>query len=604
MAWPLAFFTFVALALLKAGHHCTGALAAAAALTLLVWSYRKYGRRFLPVLAVGALIGLWLFALRVSLLAEKTPTTEGFATVSSVSRRSVILTLDDKTRLRLTGFRDERLPLRGARIKFNCRAYEIPEGDFATFERLSGVRTWCEKIELETVTEPRLAALRSAALDFLKRRFATLGEESLIAAFLLGDTETMAAKTLAAFRDMGLMHLFAVSGLNVALLFALLYLPFRFAGIPSVGAVLGFLIATAFLLLLDFPVPLFRAWLFLAIGAVARLLDRRLSPWTMLFLTALIVEAIFPLSTFTISFILSFGITAAILLFYQPLYFCFNGESQLRKILASHLALTLAAGLPAFALSYLLFGNAQALSLLYNLLLVPFSGLYLFAAILYIPLDAAAHLLYLLDRLYLWFADMHRVYVMSQLPVPEPRDLLIPLAAISFILLLLIYLQARKRLWSARRNLRFAVPAAAILLALPWLLSPRVSRAFYALPDQVFSFEAGEIVVAGEPLFQAETPEICLPVRVWSNARLRGGVAQAGKDCYAFAASLKPELWQANEFTACRSVQIFQSRKRVTEAKEWEKLFQLFGLRGPVEIRNYFTWYTDRPLSCSKVKKL
>jgi competence protein ComEC len=604
MAWPLAFFTFVALALLKAGHHCTGALAAAVALSVLAWSCRKYGRRFLPVLAGGALIGLWLFALRVSLLAEKTPTTQGFATVSSVSRRSVILTLDDNTRLRLTGFRDEKLPLRGARIRFNCRAYETPEGDFATFERLSGVHTWCEKIELETVTEPPLAALRSAALDFLKRRFARLGEESLIAAFLLGETESMPEKTLAAFRDMGLMHLFAVSGLNVALLFALLYLPFRFVGIPSVGAVLGFLIATAFLLLLDFPVPLFRAWLFLAIGAVAKLLDRRLSPWTLLFLTALIVETIFPLSTFTISFILSFGITAAILLFYQPLYFCFNGDGRLRKILASHLALTLAAGLPAFVLSYLLFGNAQALALLYNLLLVPFSGIYLFTAILFLAFDQISFLLHLLDRLYLWFADMHRLYVMSQLPVAEPRYLLIALFAICLILLLLLYLQARQRLWSARRNLRFVVPAAAILLALPWLLSPRVSRAFYALPDQVFSFEAGEIVIAGKPLFAAETPEICLPVKVWSNAILRGGVAQAGKDCYAFAASLKPELWQANEFTACRSVQIFQSRKRVTEAKEWEKLFQLFGLRGPVEIRNYFTWYADRPLSCSKAKKL
>ncbi|MFZ5627708.1 MAG: ComEC/Rec2 family competence protein [Spirochaetota bacterium] len=602
MAWPLAFFTFVALALFSSKHMPGGSLAAIVSVCLFGWYYRKCGRRFLPVLAMGVLLGTWLFAVRSGFLAEKTPTTEGLATVSSVSRRSVILTLDDRTRLRLTGFRNERLPLRGARIKFSCRPYEIPEGDFATFERLSGVRTWCEKSGIATINEPKLAAARGAALAFLQRRFEALGEQSLIAAFLLGDTETMPPKTLAAFRDMGLMHLFAVSGLNVALLFALLYLPFRFAGIPSVGAVLGFLIATAFLLLLDFPVPLFRAWLFLAIGALARLLDRRLSPWTLLFLTALVVEALFPLSTFTISFILSFGITAAILLFYQPLFFCFNGESRLRKILASHLALTLAAGLPAFVLSYLLFGNAQALALLYNLLLVPFSGMYLFAAILYIATDTAARVVHLLDKLYLLFADMHRVYVMSQLPVPEGRYILIPLAAISFILLLLLYLQARKRLWSARRNLHLAVPAALILLALPWLITPRVQRAFYGLPNQVWSFGEGEIFIAGEPLFQAEAPEICLPVKTESAGRVRGGVVLAGKACYAFAASLKPELWQANEFSACRSVQIFQSKKRVTEAKEWEKLFQLFGLRGPVELRNYFTWYADRPLSCSKSK--
>lgn len=604
MAWPLAFFTFVALALFSSKHPLGGALAAVIAFGLFAWSYKRFRRRFVPVLAAGVLVGAWLFALRSGFLAEKSPTTEGLATVSSVSRRSVILTLDNKTRLRLTGFRNEGLPLRGALVKFSCRAFSIPESDFATFERLSGVRTWCEKIKLETISDPGLAATRRAALDFLQRRFNTLGENSLIAAFLLGDTETMPPKILAAFRDMGLMHLFAVSGLNVALLFALLYLPFRFAGIPSVGAVLGFLIATAFLLLLDFPVPLFRAWLFLAIGALARLLDRRLGPWTLLFLTALVVEALFPLSTFTISFILSFGITAAILLFYQPLYFCFNGEGRLRQLLAGHISLTLAAGLPAFVLSYLLFGNAQALGLLYNLLLVPFSGLYLFAAIIYIPIDAAAYLLRLLDKLYLWFADLHTNYVMNQLPVPEARYLLIPLVSVCVMLLLLLYLQARNRLWSARRNLRLAVPAAVMLLAAPWLITPRLQRAFFAVPDKVYNFSSGELTVAGKELFAVSEPGLCLPVKTEAAATTRGGVVRLKDTCFAFAASLKPETWRSDAFAGCATVELFQSKKRDTAADEWAKLFRLFGFGGKVTLRNYFTWYADRPLSCSKSKPL
>lgn len=556
------------------------------------------------MLAAGVLLGIWLFALRAGFLAEKTPTTEGLATVSSVSRRSVILTLDGQIRLRLTGFRADKLPLRGAVVKFSCRRISLPEGEFATLERMSGVRTWCEKIKLETITEPELAAARSSALHFLQRRFRTLGENSLIAAFLLGDTESMPAKTLAAFRDMGLMHLFAVSGLNVALLFALLYLPFRLVGIPSVGALLGFAVATAFLLLLDFPVPLFRAWLFLAIGALARLLDRRLDPWTLLFLTALLVEALFPLSTFTVSFILSFGITAAILLFYQPLYFCFSGEGRLRQLLAAHISLTLAAGLPAFVLSYLLFGNAQALALLYNLLLVPFSGLYLFAAILYIPIDAAAFVLRLLDSLYLWFADLHANYVMHQLPVPETRYLLLPLFAVSLMLLLLLYLQARNRLWSARCNLHLAVVAAVVLLATPWLVTPRVQKAFFAVPDRIYSFNSGVLTVAGRHLFAAPEPVLCLPVRTEAVATIRGGVVRLQDTCFAFAASLKPDVWRSDMFSGCTTVELFQARQRSTAAEEWAKLFALFGFSGKVILRSYFTWYADRPLVCSKSRPL
>lgn len=604
MAWPLTFFTFVSFALFSGGYRVFASLAVLATLTFLLYSYRKFGHRFIPVLLVGVLLGTWLFSLREGFRREKEPPAEGIARVSSVSRRSVILTLDDSSKLRLTGFRPEQLPLRGAIVRFSCRLFPIPEGDFAAFERLSGVRTWCEKISLSTITNPRLASLRSAALDFLRRRFATMGEESLIAAFLLGDTETMPAKTLAAFRDMGLMHLFAVSGLNVALLFALLYLPFRFAGIPAVGALLGFLIATAFLLLLDFPVPLFRAWLFLAIGALARLLDRRLSPWTLLFLTALVVETLFPLSTFTISFILSFGITAAILLFYQPIYFCFSREGRIRQLIAGHVALTLAAGLPAFVLTYLLFGSAQPLSVIYNLLLVPFSGLYLFAAILYIPFDAAGYLLQGLDALYLWFAGKHSLYAMRHLPVPDTRALLAPLVAIAAILLALLYWQARKRLWSARRNLRWGIPTILIVFALPWFITPRVQTAFYAVPDKVWSFGSGRLMLAGKELFAITQPDICLPVTTEGNGVIRGGLLKLQPNCFAFAASLKPELWQVNEFAQCQSVQLFQSKKRATQAAEWEKLFHLFGLRGPVELRNYFTWYADRPLSCAKSKPL
>lgn len=604
MAWPLAFFTFLSLALIRNQHPVGGGLAAIVALGLFAFSYKKFGRRFLPVLAAAVLLGSWLFALRAGFLARKAPTTEGTATVSNVSRRSVILTLDDKTRLRLTGFRSERLPLRGARIKFSCRAYDIPEGDFATFERLSGVRAWCEKKDFETVTEPQLAAARSAALDFLQRRFLTLGEHSLIAAFLLGDTETMQAKTLAAFRDMGLMHLFAVSGLNVALLFALLYVPFRYAGVAWLGALLGFAVATSFLLLLDFPVPLFRAWLFLAISAVARLLDRRITAWTLLFLTALIVETLFPLSTFSISFILSFGITAAILLFYAPLHFCFNGESRLRKIVAAHIALTLAAGLPAFVLGYLLFGTAQVLALLYNLLLVPFSGLYLFTALLYLAFDAAGHILHLLDRLYLWFADKHALYAMSYLPVPGARELSFTLGGTVLMLLLLLYLQWRNRLWSARRNLRFVVPAALGLMALPIAIAPQTQRAFYAVPDQVWSYASGNLQSAGTPRFRSESPDICLPVARWSAATLHGGLVVTGAECFGFAASLKPGLWSANALAPCTSLQLFQSKKGTTAAAEWQALFRLYGLKGRVEIRNYFTWYADRQLGCARAQRL
>lgn len=604
MAWPLAFFTFIAFALGAARFFPAASLAALFALAAFLLALRRYGRAFLPVLFVGILLGIWLFFLRADFFAEKNPTTHGIARVSTVSRRSVVLTLEDHSRLRLIGFREEKLPLKGALLEFACEPKPIPAGDFAIFERLSGIQFWCERKHSKTLAEPRLAQLRQAILDFLHRRFALAGEKSLIAPFLLGETENMPAPTLAAFRDMGLMHLFAVSGLNVALLFAVLYLPFRLMGIAAVGGVLGFMVATGFLLLLDFPVPLFRAWLFLAIGSLARLLDRKISPWTLLFLTALLVELIFPLSTFTVSFILSFGITAAILLFYQPLFFCFNGQSHIRKLIAGHVALTLAAGLPAFILSYLLFANAQALALFYNLLLVPFSGLYLFSALVYIAFDGALLLVQGLDALYLWFAELHSNYAMRYLPFPDTVMLLISSIFIILFLLALLYLQKKNRLWSIRRHLRLVALLLAVAVALPWILGQRARKVFYAVPNKIHYFDAGTLYTAGEIFFAAEIPELCLPVMTKVERHLQKGAIVVGDQCFAFASALKPELWRGNEFALCQNLHLFQARNSKTDVGEWVKLFRLFGLRGQVHLRNYFTWYADRGLNCAKVEKL
>lgn len=604
MAWPVAFFTFVALSLGASNLLFPAVLAALASLAAFFSAWRRYGHAFRPALVVGAFFGAGIFFLRADFFAEKDPITRGTARVNTVSRRSVVLTLENHSRLRLIGFSDEKLPLKGALLEFACEPMPVPAGDFAVFERLSGIHLWCKKQYSKTLAEPRLAEFRSAALDFLHRRFAAIGEQSLIAPFLLGETETMPTQTLTAFRDMGLMHLFAVSGLNVALLFALLYVPFRWVGIPAVGGALGFLVATAFLLLLDFPVPLFRAWLFLAIGLLARLFDRKIGPWTLLFLTALFVEILIPLSTFTVSFILSFGITAAILLFYQPLFFCFNSKNRVRKLLASHIALTLAAGLPAFILSYLLFSNAQALALVYNLLLVPFSGLYLLSALVYILFDGALVVVQWLDALYLWFAELHATYAMRYLPVPNAPMIFLAIAVISLLLSIILYLQKNNRLWSVRRHLRIVIFFLAIALALPWLLGQRARQAFYAVPNKIHYFDAGTFYVAGESLFAAETPAICLPITTKIERRVPAGVIMLGDHCFAFASALKPELWRTNEFAACGSMQLFQAKSSKTVADAWKKLFRLFGLRGEVYLRNYFTWYADRALGCAKVQKL
>lgn len=607
MAWPVAFALFVSLALFSNGYASAGAISLLLAAACFGYGVRQYGRPFLPVLLLGVLLAVLLFLLRYDYWKAKSIATDGTAIASHISRRSVVLTLSNRLRLRLTGIRPEERPLKGAMVEFSCRTYPQPEIAQSPWERLSGIQLWCEKTQLRVVGYTPLAHWRQRVLQLLEQRFATLGETSLIAAFLLGDTDSMPPETLAAFRDMGLMHLFAVSGLNVALLFALLYLPLRLVRLPFLGAILGYTVTTAFLLLLDFPVPLFRAWLFLTIAGLAKLLDRRLSPWPLLFFTALVVETLIPLSTFSISFILSFTVTAAILFFYEPLYFCFAGKNWLRNLVAGHVALTLAAGLVAHILSYAIFKTAQPLALFYNLLLVPFSGLYLFCAVLFIFFEPARFALQPLDTLYLAFAGWHSQYPMGFLPVPEPGWLWFSVFWAALALMAVLYFQWRRRLWTLRRALYWLLPLYFCIFLLPWFVAKPVRVALYAVPNKIWFLENGRFTIAGSEKFSTTAPTLCLPItgavhRTATNEK--DGIIFIDSHCFAFAASLRPEKWPANFLAHCARLDLFQAKNKTTTAAEWQELFALFGFSGELKVRRYFQWYSDRPLRCSKSEDL
>lgn len=607
MPWPYAFFTFVSLSLFYTEYFTAACLSSFCGVAWLIFDLKRAPRRFFAGILLGIALGCWLFSLRSAYLnAASSPPLSGSARVVSVSRRSVIVESENQQRLRLIGFGKNLLPQKHDRVIYTCEPAEIPHSTFAVFERLSGTTAWCRLKQLRVQPgEPgALVLMRQRVLHFLSARFAALGEGTLAAAFLIGDTDELGEDELAAFRDMGLMHLFAVSGLNIALLFALLYLPFRALRLPALGTLLGYAVASAFLVLLDFPVPLLRAWLFMTIAVAMRVIDRRITSFTLLFFTAIIVEALFPLSTFSMSFLLSFGVTAAILVFYKPVFFCFASSNRWFNYVAAHAALSLAAGLPAMLLSFVLFGSGNPLSLIYNLLLVPFSGLYLFSALAYLAMPFMRHVLFALDWLYLKFAALHSEYVMRLFPAAEPQSRTLSFVAVAALLVALLYLQYRGRLWSARRNLRYVVPLAALMLVLPWFLVTYPTYAFFAIPNKVYVYHERKITTLGKPVF-AEAgkvkPRFCFP---WSGVTGQDekitDLYKLHGQCFVFTGRMRPELWGATALKDCRRLQVYQSSKTKTTANEWQALFRVFGYKGDVAVRRFFTWYGDRPGDCIK----
>ncbi|MBN1825866.1 MAG: ComEC/Rec2 family competence protein [Candidatus Eisenbacteria bacterium] len=150
----------------------------------------------------------------------------------------------------------------------------------------------------------------------IRKRADRLGGEegALYLALFLGDRSRLDPETVESFRETGLAHLLALSGLHLGIFYALLRVPLGVVPIPrrwvpvSAVALLWFFGAAA-----GFPVSLLRALVMASLLAIGRLLERRPAPGNALGVAALIALAFDPAAAGEVSFQLSFAATAGIL---------------------------------------------------------------------------------------------------------------------------------------------------------------------------------------------------------------------------------------------------------------------------------------------------
>lgn len=219
------------------------------------------------------------------------------------------------------------------------------------------------------------------------------------------------------FSRFGIQHLLVISGFHFSLVaaslgfFLRLFLPYRMALISLLP--LLFL----YFLLLDLSPSTLRAWLTVSLALVGAIIGRRSRPLNLMGMALIMALALEPRYLIQAGFQLSFGITAAILLFThaadRALIFLFlsrplssviewdNASQHLYVgacIVRQALALNFAVNLVAFPLSLYHFHVCSLIGLLYNLffpLLVTFSVIFcLIGAFLHFslpPLGLACH---------------------------------------------------------------------------------------------------------------------------------------------------------------------------------------------------------------------
>ena len=315
------------------------------------------------------------------------------------------------------------------------------------FSRRMGATGYIRRFErLERADDHSPEVLRHR----LYQRLRTLATPNIgaVIALALGERGLMDAEHKRLLFTTGIGHLFAISGLHIALVFGFILLIFkllwsrfflRFSLLPtmSAAAVPALLSAAAYAWLAGFTIPTQRALIMLSCVVLGMWLRRRIALINTLMLALLAVVVYDPLSTLTTSLWLSFCAVAVI-----AFYLSLNPWHKPRAWL--HLQMILPLALVPVSLWFFTYGALAGV--LANLAAVPLVSLLILPcvllAVLCVPLmpELCALLVSGADLLLAWMwrgaAFLTRVEVMQWFHRPPPWSYAFAVAGIGMVLLI------------------------------------------------------------------------------------------------------------------------------------------------------------------------
>lgn len=210
-------------------------------------------------------------------------------------------------------------------------------------------------------------------------------ERSIMQALLLGERSAIEKDLYSQYAAAGALHILAVSGLHVGIIFLMLSRLFspleRFNRGKSMKILLIVSFLWGFALLAGLSASVVRAVTMFSLFALAGLLKRPTNGFNTLFLSFFILLIANPAWIFHVGFQFSYLAVFSILWIQPKLYKCYIPKFKLDKQLWSIGTVTLSAQIGIAPLSIYYFHQFPGLFFLSNLVILPFLGIILFGGI-------------------------------------------------------------------------------------------------------------------------------------------------------------------------------------------------------------------------------
>lgn len=283
--------------------------------------------------------------------------------------------------------------------------------------------------------------LRNYILKQYKKHGITDQQHAVLAALTLGYKNKLDEEIKHAYSNSGGMHVLAVSGLHVGIIYlvlAFLLKPLRkrkYGNYLAVSIVITFLWFYA--LLTGLSPSVFRASTMFTIIAIGTLFKRNTNIYNSLAASALILLLYNPCLITEIGFQLSYLAVIGIVFFYPKIYGILHIKNKLVDNIWSLTAVSLAAQIATFPISLYYFQQFPSYFLLTNFLVIPFATILIYGTILFLLLSFIQPLAYFFAKLlnYLVYGLNTAVQFIESLPGSVIENI-----NSSFMLMLLLYI--------------------------------------------------------------------------------------------------------------------------------------------------------------------
>ncbi len=208
---------------------------------------------------------------------------------------------------------------------------------------------------------------------------------AVLTALTMGYKSLLDQETRKAFSSSGAMHILAVSGLHVGILFATLSAFLFFLNKFRKGRVLKALILIAFLWLYAYFTGLspsvVRAALMFSLVTIGTAFSRKTNIYNTLSASAFVILVLNPMLITEVGFQLSYSAVLAIVFFHPHIYKVFYVKNRFLNSVWELLSVSLAAQLGTFALGLFYFNQFSNLFLFTNLYAIPLAAIIIYLSV-------------------------------------------------------------------------------------------------------------------------------------------------------------------------------------------------------------------------------